>query len=91
MLTYSRWAPLESVLRTERHVAAHLSSVADPDDSSTAFLAEVHITHTQQDGGVLITGELEREAAAPYLLPGFDPEQDVADNPLTVASIEDRQ
>jgi len=38
---------------------------------------------------VLITGTLDREPIAAYLRDDFDPEADVAANPLSVPSIED--
>jgi hypothetical protein len=90
-LTYSRRSPLDAVADVEEHVRAHLSAVASPDDDGTVHAAEVRIRHEDPgDDGVLVVGELDAEANAPYLRPGFTPEQDIAANPLTVESIEER-
>lgn len=83
-MRYARWSPSEVVDDVEAHVRAHLSSVADPDDSPIAHADEVRISREDSDGGVLVTGELDAEPDAPYLRPGFTPEDDIAANPLTV-------
>lgn len=91
MLTYARWSPQEAASDTAAHVRAHLSSVASVDDDPEAFAEAVDIVAVAQgEGGVLITGTLDREPVADYLRDDFDPEQDVANNPLSVPSIEDR-
>jgi hypothetical protein len=82
-MRYSRWSPSEVVSDVEAHVRAHLSAVADQDDSPTAFADQVRISREDADDGVLVTGELDAEPNAPYLRPGFSPEDDVAANPLT--------
>lgn len=78
---------------TVAHVCAHLSAVADPDDNPKAHA--VHITigpHADGDPGlVTILGELDAEPNAPYLRDGWTPEQDIADNPLSVPSIEEQR
>jgi hypothetical protein len=102
-LTYSSWSPPDMVPEVEAHVRAYLSAVADPDDDETTFADEVRIRHVDPPegddalghenltkGGVLVVGELDAEADAPYLRPGFTPEQDIAANPLTVESIEEQ-
>jgi hypothetical protein len=89
-LRYSRWSPREVVPDVEAHVRAHLSAVADGSDSPTSRADEVRLRHDDRDDGVLVTGELDAEADAPYLRPGFTPEQDIEANPLTVESIEGR-
>lgn len=89
-LTYSRWCPQEAGSDTAAHVRAHLSSIASPDDDPDQFAEEVDIVAVAHDDGVKITGTLDREPVADYLRDDFDPEQDVANNPLTVPSIEDR-
>ena len=103
-LTYSSWSPPDMVPEVEAHVRAYLSAVADPNDDETTYADEVRIRHVDppedDDGvaheiptegdGVLVVGELDAEANAPYLLPGFTPEQDIAANPLTVESIEEQ-
>lgn len=104
-LTYSSWSPPDMVPEVEAHVRAYLSALADPDDDETTFVDEVRIRHEDPlvgdeagiqhdhptDGeGVLVVGELDAEANAPYLLPGFTPEQDIEANPLTVESIEEQ-
>jgi hypothetical protein len=86
-LRYSRWTPRDALPDVEAHVRAHLSAVADADDSPTSRAGEVRLSHDDVDGGVLVTGELDAEADAPYLRPGFTPEQDVEANPLTVEPI----
>ena len=86
-LRYSRWSPPDRVPDVESHVRAHLSSVADPADDPDARAEEVRITHADEDDGVLVTGELDAEADAPYLRPDFTPEADIAANPLTVEPI----
>ncbi len=80
-LRYSRWSPPERVPDVEAHVRAHLSAVADPGDDPGVHAAAVRVTQTDDEGGVLVTGELDAEADAPYLRPGFTPEADVAANP----------
>jgi hypothetical protein len=92
MLTYSRWAPPDSVDATVEHVRAHLSSVADVDDSPDTHADDVMIEFRPAVNewgvdGYLVKGSLDAEPDAPYLRDGFDPEQDVEDNPLTVTSI----
>jgi hypothetical protein len=91
MRTYSKFVPFqtdpEALLATEQHVRAHLSSVAAPDDDEDRYASEVQIRLTSSESGVLVQGTLDREPDAPYLREGFDPEQDVADNPLSVPSI----
>jgi hypothetical protein len=91
MLHYSRWSPRDRVPDVEEHVRAHLSSVADANDNPTTHAERVRIQHKNKDDGVQIIGELDAEPDAPYLRPGFDPEQDLATNPLTVPSIEEQQ
>ena len=90
MLTYSRWSPHDLVAEVESHVRAHLSSVATPDDDPVALASDVWIRREGQGGGVLIVGELNAEPVALYLMPGFHPDDDLAVNPLSVPSIEDR-
>jgi len=104
-LTYSKWSPPDAVPEVEKHVRAHLSAVAAPDDDEAAHFDEVRIRHEDPpadvdearirhddpDGeGVLVIGELDAEPVASYLRAGFTPEQDIAANPLTVESIEEQ-
>lgn len=89
-LTYSRWSPVEQASDVAAHVRAHLSSVASVDDDPGEFADEVDVTAVGDGDGVRITGTLDRDPVADYLRPGFDPEQDVAANPLSVPSIEER-
>lgn len=96
MLTHSRFVPFgtpaDNILATEDHVRAHLSAVASPDDDEQRYADEVEITHvTLGTRGIRISGTLDRDADAPYLRDDWDPEQDVADNPLSVPSIEEGQ
>ena len=88
MLTYARWSPQETAGDVAAHVRAHLSSVATADDDPDRYAAEVYIVVAVDGDGVRVTGSLDREPGAAYMLPEFDPEQDVADNPLSVPSIE---
>jgi hypothetical protein len=88
-LRYSRWSPPDRVPDVESHVRAHLSAVADPADNPDAHADEVRITQADDEGGVLVTGELDAEADAPYLRADFTPEADIAANPLTVEPIQD--
>jgi hypothetical protein len=97
-LRYSRWLPRDmvpdAVPEVEAHVREHLSAVADPNDEPTRA-DEVEISHEDAEDergvdGVLVIGELDAEPDAPYLRPGFTPEQDIAANPLTVESIEEQ-
>lgn len=87
MLTYSRWTPDEAEPDTVAHVRAHLSAVASPDDNPDMYAAEVEISREDKDGGLLVTGSLDRVAVADYLRSDWTPEQDIAANPLTVRSI----
>jgi hypothetical protein len=82
-MRYSRWSPNDVVPDVEAHVRAHLSSVADPNDSPTAHADQVRISHADVDDGVLVIGDLDAEPDAPYLRAGFTPEDDIAANPLT--------
>lgn len=88
-LIYSRWSPTEKVGDVATHVRAHLSSVASSSDDPDAYAAEVDISVTVDGDGVLVAGTLDRESVAEYLREDFDPEADVAANPLSVPSIED--
>jgi hypothetical protein len=90
MLTYSRWSPQEVAGEVAAHVRAQLSSVASAVDDEAEYVAEVAVTAVVEGDGLLITGTLDREPAADYLREDFDPETDVAANPLSVPSIEDR-
>lgn len=89
MLTYARWSPVEKAGDVALHVRAHLSSVASANDDPDCFAEEVSVTVVAVGDGVKITGTLERAAVADYLRDDFDPEHDVAANPLSVPSIED--
>jgi hypothetical protein len=89
-LTYSRWSPVEKVGDVAVHVRAHLSAVASGVDDPDEYAAEVDVTAVGDGEGVLITGILAREPVADYLRDDFDPEADVAANPLSVPSIEDQ-
>ncbi len=89
-LPYCRWSPHDMALEVELHVRAHLSSVADANDDPTTYADRVRISRENKDDGVEITGELDVEPNAPYLRPGFDPEQDLVANPLTVESIQEQ-
>ncbi|HEX6354183.1 hypothetical protein [Actinophytocola sp.] len=82
-MRYSRWSPSEVVPAVEAHVRAHLSSVADPNDSPTTHADQVRISYEDVNDGVLVIGDLDAEPDAPYLRRGFTPEDDVAANPLT--------
>jgi hypothetical protein len=90
MLRHSRWTPREQVPAVVDHVRAHLSAVATPDDNPDTYADTVHINQVDQDGGVLVVGELDAEPDADYLMPGFYPDQEAAANPLTVRSVEDQ-
>lgn len=72
------------------HVRAHLSSIATPDDDPDLLAEDVNIVVVADQGGVKITGTLDAEPVAEYLRDDFDPEHDVAANPLSVPSIEDQ-
>jgi len=76
------------VPEVEAHVRAHLSAVADANDDPDARADEVRISHEEE--GLLVVGELDAEPDAPYLRPGFTPEQDIEANPLTVEPIGER-
>ena len=82
-LRYSRWSPTHRVADIEDHVRSHLSAVATPDDSPATHADAVRITRAGNEGGVLVTGELDAEPDAPYLRPEFTAEADIAANPLS--------
>lgn len=88
-LTYSRWTPQEVAGDVAIHVRAHLSSIATEDDDPDRYADEVDIVVVADGDGLLVTGTLERDPVADYLREGFDPEDDVAANPLSVPSIVD--
>jgi hypothetical protein len=97
MIRYSCWSPPESVDEVESHVRAHVSSVASAGDDPQVYADVVTIqripdTNLWGEDGVLVLGVLDADPIARYLMPGWDPEDDVAANPLMVASIsgEDR-
>jgi hypothetical protein len=77
----------DSFNATVKHVCEHLSSVASLTDSQTEHADQVLIFYEDHKDGTLIRGELGMQPKAPYLRDDFDPEQDVADNPLSVTSI----
>lgn len=90
MTTYWRWTDSHGLDGTIAHVRAHLSAMASPDDDPDHHAKDVVISRWDQNGNILITGVLDLEPVADYLLPGYDPESDVAANPLTVPSIQDQ-
>lgn len=69
---------------------AYLSAVADADDDPTTLADDVQVHVERLDDMVRIVGELDAEPSAPYLQPGWDPEDDVRANPLTVPSINEQ-
>jgi hypothetical protein len=87
MLRYSRWSPRDTLPEVETHVRAHLSSVADLFDDPTAHSANVRITHIEQDGGILIIGDLNAEPDAPYLREDYEPYRDVDAETLRAAGL----
>jgi hypothetical protein len=93
MITHSRLVPADAgadvVDATTRHIIDHLLSVADPDDDPTNYHGVVTIKRHDQTNGVLLVGSLDAEPQADYLRQDFDPERDVAANPLSVPSILD--
>jgi hypothetical protein len=89
-MRYSRWTPFEQVPLVVDHVRAHLSAVTSPTDDPDEHAGEVDIDVHEQDGGMLITGQINRQPVAAYLRDGFDPDTEAADNPLSVPSIEDQ-
>jgi hypothetical protein len=90
MLRHSRWTPREQVPAVVDHVRAHLSAVATPDDNPDTYADAVHISQVDQDGGVLVVGDLDREPVADYLRGDFNPDDEAAANPLSVTSVEDQ-
>lgn len=86
-LTYSRWSPVETAGEVAMHVRAHLSSVASPVDDPDTYAGEVDITTVVAGEGVRVTGTLDREPVADYLRDDFDPDTDIAANPLSVPTI----
>lgn len=88
MLTYSKWTPDRGQVETVAHVRAHLSSIAAPDDDPDVYASEVEISLEDRDGGLKVTGTLDREPSAPYLRDDWTVELDVRENPLSVPSIE---
>lgn len=88
MLRYSRWTPFDQVPTVVDHVRAHLSAVTSLDDDPDIYAGEVDTDVREQDGGMLITGAINRAPVAAYLRDGFDPDVEAAANPLTVPSIE---
>lgn len=90
-MRYTQWSPPDQVDAVEKHVRAHLSSVADAKDSAVTFAEAVRISREEDsEGGVLVTGELDAEPVAPYLRQDFTPEADIEANPLAVEPIEER-
>lgn len=79
-ITHVRWVPdgagSRAVERTEAHVRAHLSSVADPQDDPRRYAGQVRVEHEAGDGGRTIRGVLDRDPDAPYLFADFDLDAD---------------
>lgn len=79
-MRYSRWvsdtAEPDALERTEQHVRAHLSSVADPDDDTERHAAEVRVRRRRRGAGTVLIGELDREPDAPYVWAAFDVDAD---------------
>lgn len=94
MLRYRRDVPArqEMIDPTIEHVRDHLAAIANSDDDPRVRRDEVRISvgpHVDGDPDlVTILGELDAEPDAPYLRDGWTPEQDIADNPLSVPSME---
>lgn len=93
MLNYSRSIPRNSTHdlhdQMKEHVRGHLSAVAAPDDNPYTRAGDVKIWQEDDGFNIKICGRLDADADAPYLRADFDPEQEAADNPLTVTSVLD--
>lgn len=92
-MRYSRELPLRSgpdVIRSvEQHIRAHLSAVTTEGDDPDARADEVRIDYEVHGDQLRVVGDILGEPAAPYLREDWTPEQDIADNPLSVPSIRD--
>lgn len=65
----------------EDHVRRNIAAAVDFDDDPDVEYDAVHITFdTLPNGDVQVTGELDAPPSAPYLLPGYDPD-DLEANP----------
>jgi hydrogenase maturation factor HypF (carbamoyltransferase family) len=91
-MRYARDLPLKStpaqVLEVEHHIRAHLSAVTTEDDNPQTRAAEVAIDYRAMGDQLRVTGQILGEPTAAYLREDWTPEQDIADNPLSVPSIE---
>jgi hypothetical protein len=101
MISYYQFVPgpgsQEEFDATALHVTEHLSSVADEDDNPNTHAGSVNISIEpavrESDGmtGFIIQGYLDADPVAPYLREDFNPEDDIANNPLSVPSILDNK
>ena len=70
-MRHARWVPATAgtaaLDETERHVRAHLSSVADGADDLDRYTAAVQVCRVDGEGGTTVVGELDRLPTAPYL------------------------
>jgi len=84
-----------SVEEIKQHVREHLSACVSPSDDPDEFAHEVVVSTDpfvrESDGanGILVRGNIARNAKANYLEDDFDPEDEVRSNPLSVSSIGD--
>ena len=79
-MEYERFVAREAVESgleaTIEHVKAHLSSIADEDDDPDTYGEQVRVRVDDVEGGVMVTGYLDAEPVAPYLMPDYRPEDD---------------
>jgi hypothetical protein len=82
MIRYCRDVPTDDRAAfdaTVKHIRAHLSAIADPDDDPRRFARQVRIsiaTHPDDPGVITVTGELNEATRAMYLGNDYDPELD---------------
>lgn len=90
-MQYSRHLPEDAtqgdVDAAVEHVRDHLAAIADTDDDPATRAEDVTVRTEHRDGRIVITGELDAEPDAPYLVDGYDPFEGV--DPLLLDQIRD--
>lgn len=82
MILYRRDVPTDDRAAfdaTVKHIRAHLSAIADPDDDPRRFARQVRISvtaHSDDPSVIAVVGELDEAPRAAYLSGDYDPELD---------------
>lgn len=91
-MIYTRDLPADAdaaMLQAEHeHVRAYLSAAVDEDDDPDTNADDVKVKHeTLDDGRTRITGFIDADPVAPYLVEGYNPLVNVDDELLRAAGV----